>query len=210
MRRRSSGEPEGDSGKPENQGLQATSGLTGTRPSFLNALSPLQTFSPLHPSDSLSNPSRSRTHSRTPSGQMQLGSVPSPSQGLSLGNSPTSAVGGLHQLNAMGSRTPYGSSPKTAPILDSNEEKGQGAEGLSRSRSNASSVTRSLSRRQSFAASRASLSEAAPAERAQGAPTFHSHQGGLISKLMIVRAPQNKDAQGDKGKKIEEGAGNRK
>lgn len=207
MRRRSSG---GEPGEGENQGLPTTGGLAATRPSFLNALSPLQTFSPLHPaSDTLSNPSRSRTHSRTPSGQMQLGSVPSPSPGISLGNSPTSTSGGVQQLNAMqGLRTPYASSPKSAPLLD--EEKGQGAEGLSRSRSNASSVTRSLSRRQSFAASRASLSEMAPAERTPGAPAFHSHQGGLISKLMIVRAPPNRDAQGEKGKKIEEGAVNRK
>lgn len=211
MRRRSSGEPshEGDMGKPEPSGMATAGGLTATRP-HLTALSPLQSFSPLNPqADGLANPPRSRTHSRTPSWQSQTGGVPGPS----LANSPVlSTPGGLQQLNtAQGLRAPFGSSPKSAPVAEGNEEKGQGAEGLSRSRSNASSVTRSLSRRQSFAASRASLTELnTPVERGQGGPTFHSHQGGLISKLMIVKAPSNKDAQGDKGKRTDEVAGNRR
>lgn len=201
MRRRSSG-GDSDSGKADGLGTSPSGGLTPGRP-HLSALSPLQNFSPLHPAaETTSNPSRSRTHSRTPS--WQSGSA----LATSLSNSPVmSPVQHMNMANAMRSR--LAGSPQSAPPVEGGDEKGQRPGGLQRSRSNASSVTKSLSRRQSFAASRASMTDIQPAaERSQGQVPFHSHRGGLISKLLIVKAPV-KDSQGGKESNSEAASGNR-
>jgi hypothetical protein len=205
MRRRSSG-GESDSGKPD-LGSSPSGGLTAVRP-HLTALSPLQSFSPLHPPGEGSNPSQSRSHSRTPS--WQSSGTLSGSALASLSSSPVvSPVGGLQHSIAQAMRSPLALSPQRAPVEDASDEKGQGAEGLKRSRSNASSVTKSLSRRQSFAASRASMGDVRPSsEKNQGQVPFHSHRGGLISKLLIVKAPA-KDSQGEKENKAETPLGSR-
>lgn len=186
-------------------GSSTSGGLTAVRP-HLTALSPLQSFSPLHPpGETTSNPAHSRSHSRTPSWQ-STGTL-SGSAAASLSNSPVlSPIGGLQHSIAQAMRSPLASSPQSAPAVDASDDKGQGAEGLKRSRSNASSITKSLSRRQSFAASRASMGDVRPAsEKAQ---PFHSHRGGLISKLLIVKAPA-KDSQGEKENKAETPLGSR-
>ncbi|KAJ9100504.1 hypothetical protein QFC21_003543 [Naganishia friedmannii] len=214
MRRRSSGGSQDGSemGRSDGTAAAALGGLTATRP-HLTALSPLQSFSPLHP---IEGGSRSRTHSRTPSWQS------SGSQSAAfLGTSAISPImmpqsGGL-QLSMQNLRSNTANaalSPKTPGTGDDSAEKqGSGTGGLSRSRSNASSVTRSLSRRQSFAASRASISltEQNPANGqgvfAGGSGSgLHAHQGGLISKLSIVKAPSKGV---EKGTPAEEASGNR-
>ncbi|KAJ9122271.1 hypothetical protein QFC22_001691 [Naganishia vaughanmartiniae] len=217
MRRRSSGGSldGSETGRPDGAASATLGGLTATRP-HLTALSPLQSFSPLHPltdSPGGAGGSRSRTHSRTPSWQ----SSGSQSAAL-LGASAISPImlpqsAGL-QLSTQNLSSNTAVGPKTPGTGDDNAEKQIPATaGLSRSRSNASSVTRSLSRRQSFAASRASIS-LTEQNSATGQGIFaggsgsglHAHQGGLISKLLIVKAPSKGT---EKGKLGDEVAGNK-
>ncbi|KAJ9093928.1 hypothetical protein QFC19_008162 [Naganishia cerealis] len=204
-----SSEDNSDLGKSDSPTGPTPGGLTATRP-HLTALSPLQSFSPLHPQTDVptgAGGSRSRTHSRTPSWQSATGSQSGSFRGSSGGSPIQPVSGGLQQLNTQNLRASVGAGPKSAPgTVDDGADKAGSTGGLSRSRSNASSVTRSLSRRQSFAASRASfpLTEQNPNIGGQGAggigSALHAHQGGLISKLLIVKAPS---------KPGEESSGNR-
>ena len=208
MRRRSSG-GESESGKADSLGTSPSVGLAPARP-HLTALSPLQSFSPLHPpADASSDASRSRSHSRTPSWQSASG-LSASVLATSSNNSPNASPV-QHTNMAQAMRSALAGGPKSAPLGEgANAEEGaRSAEGLKRSRSNASSVSRSLSRRQSFAASRASMADIRPAsERNQGQVPFHPHRGGLISKLLIVKAPA-KDTQGEKEIATEQPLGNR-
>lgn len=147
----------------------------------LNALSPLQSFSPLQPV-AITGKQRTPSHSRTSSSQTipSLNSSPVRNGGLGLnlgggpGRSPKPSL-------ITTSLNKIGSGPSSAPLeMESN------------STSRAPSLTRSLSRRESLVAAVNMMSEYAPSS--PGTPGSGGGRGGLISKLTLVRAPSRSQA----------------